>query len=169
MQTLIQDLHYALRQLGKSPRFTLTSIVSLALGIGATTAIFSVTYAALLNPYPYPSTSRIVRLTVTSKANPDHSINLSDPQVIQLQQVSPIQSVLAMAYQPTTLTGPEFPENVNVISLISTGFEHLQLSRLSAPASDRDAMPSTRAPCRRAPPLPGAPRQPLGTPPDRAA
>jgi predicted permease len=125
MQTLIQDLHYALRQLVKSPRFTLTSIVSLALGIGATTAVFSVTYAALLNPYPYPSASRIVRLSVTSKAYPDESIELDAPQVIQLQQASPVQSVLAMAYHPMTLSGPDFPENVNVIGLISTGFQDL--------------------------------------------
>src|ERR1700723_2189033 len=125
MQTLIQDLHYALRQLVKSPRFTFTSIVSLALGIGATTAVFSVIYAALLNPYPYPSASRIVRLSVTSKAYPDESIELDAPQVIQLQQASPVQSVLAMDYHPMTLTGPEFPENVNVIGLISTGFQDL--------------------------------------------
>ncbi|HEY6846012.1 MAG TPA: ABC transporter permease [Terracidiphilus sp.] len=125
MQTLIQDLHYALRQLVKSPRFTFTSIVSLALGIGATTAVFSVIYAALLNPYPYPSASRIVRLSVTSKAYPDESIELDAPQVIQLEQASPVQSVLAMDYHPMTLTGPEFPENVNVIGLISTGFQDL--------------------------------------------
>jgi hypothetical protein len=54
MQTLLQDLRYSLRQLINSPAFTLTAILSLALGIGATTAVFSVIYAALMNPYPNP-------------------------------------------------------------------------------------------------------------------
>ena len=68
MQTLLQDLRYSLRQLIKSPGLTLTALVSLALGIGATTAVFRVIYAALVDPYPYPNADRIVRLTLESKA-----------------------------------------------------------------------------------------------------
>jgi hypothetical protein len=68
MHNLLQDLHYSARQLIKSPGFTLTAVLSLALGIGAATAVFSVIYAALVNPYPYPAADRIVRLTVESKA-----------------------------------------------------------------------------------------------------
>jgi hypothetical protein len=48
--TLLQDLRFSLRQLFKSPGFSLTAILSLALGIGATTAVFSVVYAILMNP-----------------------------------------------------------------------------------------------------------------------
>lgn len=125
MQTLTQDLHYALRQLARSPRFTLTAVISLALGIGATTAVFSVIYAALMNPYPYPSADRIVRLTAKSKTNPDEWIQLNGPQVIQLRQLHPIENVLAMDYHPMTLTGHDFPENVDEIGLISTGFDDL--------------------------------------------
>jgi hypothetical protein len=51
MQTFIQDLRYSLRQLIKSPAFSLTAILSLALGIGATTAVFSVIYGALMDPF----------------------------------------------------------------------------------------------------------------------
>ena len=70
MRSLIQDLRYCRRQLIKNRGFTLTAVVSLALGIGATTAVFSVIYAALLDPYPYRAVERIVRLTVESKAGP---------------------------------------------------------------------------------------------------
>jgi len=95
MHSLLQDLRYSLRQLIKSPGFTLTAIISLALGIGATTAVFSVIYAALLNPYPYPNADRIVRLTVTSKLGSEWA-NPNGPQIQQLRQLPVVESVLAM-------------------------------------------------------------------------
>jgi hypothetical protein len=81
MQTLLQDLRYSLRQLIKSPGFTLTAVISLALGVGATTAVFSVIYAALVNPYPYPAADRIARLTIKSKAGSSDWVNPNGPQV----------------------------------------------------------------------------------------
>jgi putative ABC transport system permease protein len=62
MHSLIQDLRYALRQLRRSPGFTAVSVITLALGIGATTAIFSVVYGVLLRPLPYPDPNRIMAL-----------------------------------------------------------------------------------------------------------
>ena len=60
MQTLLQDFRYTLRQLFKNPGFALTGILSLALGIGATTAVYSVIHAILMDPYPYAASDRMV-------------------------------------------------------------------------------------------------------------
>ena len=128
MQTLFQDLRYATRQLIRNLGLTITVVVSLALGIGATTAVFSVIYATLVNPYPYQAADRIVRLTVSSKANSSDGINLNGLQVKQLQQLHSVEGVLAMDYAPMNLTGHDLPENVDTISLISNGFHDLGVS-----------------------------------------
>ncbi len=65
MQALLQDLRYALRQLRKSPGFTVTAVLTLALGVGATTAIFSTVYGLLLKSLPFENADRIVALSET--------------------------------------------------------------------------------------------------------
>ena len=138
METAFQDLRYALRQMVNSPGFTLTAVISLALGIGATTAVFSVVYAALMNPYPYPAADRIVRLTVESKVGSGEWVNLNGPQIRQVRQLPVVESVLAMDYHAMILTGHDLPENVNALGLISNGFDDLGVP----PVLGRGLLPS---------------------------
>jgi predicted permease len=125
VHTLHQDLRYSARQLSKSPGFTLTAVISLALGIGAATAVFSVIYAVLMNPYPYPAAARIVQLTTESKAGSGDPVYVNGAQIQNLRQSPVVESVLTMDYNALLLTGQDLPETVHTASLISNSFHDL--------------------------------------------
>ena len=79
MSVLLQDVRYAFRSLGRAPGFTLVALVTLALGIGGTTAIFSVVDGILLRPLPYPDPNAIVSLSrVSDSARNDNSFSAAD-------------------------------------------------------------------------------------------
>jgi len=130
MHTLLQDLRYSARQLIKNPGFTLTAVISLALGIGAATAVFSVIYAVLMHPYPYPAADRIVRLTVDSVAGSGDPVYLNGTEIQTLRQSPVVESVLASDNSALMLTGQDLPESVFAVSLISNNFRDLGVPAL---------------------------------------
>src|SRR5664279_3115119 len=124
MQSLLQDLRYGFRQLRHSPGFTLTAIISLALGIAATTAVFSVVYAVLLDPYAYANSDRMVHLTVKTKGGQERWLSFTGPQFQKLREAQAVESVVAEDGWNLTTTGGELPEDVNATYFTGNGFEH---------------------------------------------
>jgi predicted permease len=86
METMVQDLRYAFRVLRKNPGFTFVTVFTLALGIGATTAIFGVIYGVLLRPLPYDKPNQIVQLWEVSDRG--HRMNFTDPNFEDIRSQS---------------------------------------------------------------------------------
>jgi hypothetical protein len=80
---MIDDIRYAIRSLFKKPGFTAVAIVTLALGIGASTAIFSILEAVLLRPLPYPDQERIVDVVELNEAG--RPMPFTDPNFVDLR------------------------------------------------------------------------------------
>src|SRR5258708_3154402 len=124
LETLIQDARYALRMLRKSPGFTAAAVLTLALGIGATAAIFSFVDAVLLKPLPYPRPERIV--SVGEKlpdgfSNPISTLNFLDWE----RQNRCFQFLSAIAWDKVTLTGSDRPEELSVHRVSASYFKVL--------------------------------------------
>jgi predicted permease len=106
-------LRYAVRQLLKSPGFTLVAILGLALGIGANVALFSVVNSVLLRPLPYHEPDRLVRLSSTNEENNLTRVGFSYPRYLEVQQRQEVFSHLALsAGNAFTLTGRGDPEQL---------------------------------------------------------
>jgi predicted permease len=114
MNGVFQDLRYAFRQIRKSPGFAFTALLSLTLGIGATTAIFSVVYGILLDPYPYRDADRMVHVELREKSDRGDLLFVNGTEYQELVHASSIDDVFLMNQRQETLTGRQFPISVRV-------------------------------------------------------
>jgi predicted permease len=145
LSELTQDVRYAFRRLLQSRGFTAAVVVILALGIGATTAIFSLIHAALLRPLPYAEPERLVAVTDLQgeSENP-----MSYPEVLDWQRSSGIFADLAAYFTTSfTLTGAGEPESVAAVQMSAELPRMLGavplLGRTFAPGEDRRSAPRT--------------------------
>jgi predicted permease len=108
------DIRYGLRGLRRNPGFAAVAVLSLALGIGATTAMFSLIYAVLLHPFPYADADRITYLFGFDEKHPDAFtfISLSKAQFDDLRLAAPVDSVLGFNPTGVQITGGAFPEEI---------------------------------------------------------
>ena len=109
LEAVVQDVRYALRWLGRNPIFTTAVITTLALGIGPTTAVFSVVDSLLLRPLPYPNSEQIVRIWNTFSPRGMNEIPLSEPEFLEYQQSQSFAHVAGFSLGTVTLTGTGDP------------------------------------------------------------
>jgi predicted permease len=126
LDELTQDLRYALRALRVSPGFTATALLTLALGIGANTAIFSVVRGVLLEPLPFPQADRLVRLWNVNRASGVERGSVSEPDFIDWRSRSKLAESMGAYFFADgqiglDLTGLGNPERISA-ALVTDGF-----------------------------------------------
>ncbi len=130
MNTLLQDIRYAMRMLAKSPGFTMIAVLTLALGIGANTAIFSVINSVLLEPLPFKNPSQLVALRETENAPGNFPLSGADYLDWQAQSKSFASMSLVGYPQGLSASGEGTPESATVCATQANFFATLGVSPL---------------------------------------
>jgi predicted permease len=117
--SFVQDLRYALRMLLKNPGFTMVAVLTLALGIGANVAAFSVVFAVVLRPLPFPHAEQLVRVFDDLRGTNEHDIGMSAPELWDLQDHSGVfQELSAVAPSNSAIGGGD--RTVRAESLVTS-------------------------------------------------
>lgn len=129
MTTLFQDVRYGLRVLWKSPGFTIVAVLSLALGVGANTAIFSIVNAVLLRSLPFSHPDRLVKIVANNRGVGAQDIGFSVPELDDLRsRAGVVEQVTATQGGPTNLTGGERPQHLELLEVSPNYFSMLGIS-----------------------------------------
>lgn len=122
MKALVQDIRFGIRQLIKVPGFSLTAIISLALGIGATTSVFSVVYAILMDPYPYKDSDRMIHMRLMMPSGDLNGFGVTGTEWEQLRKSPVVEDTFLEDDWSLTVTGADLPEDVQGVYFTSNAF-----------------------------------------------
>ncbi len=145
MGTLLQDVRYGLRTLRKAPGFTAIVILTLAVGIGANTAIFSIVDGVLFRPLPFMEPERLVKITADAPGAGLHDFGTSEPELRDLQARSDIfDGVSAVWPVSGDVTGGSQPERIELVVTSPNYFSllgvHPQIGRILGPQDQAEGM-----------------------------
>jgi predicted permease len=139
----VQDIRYGLRMAFKSPGFVAIAVLSIALGIGATTAIFSVVYAVLVDPYPYRDADRIGFVQLFNAKGDQGPVGYSMAEYLELKsRVHTVEDMVAFTRRNVVMTGSGMPEAVVREEFSPNGLDFFGVpALLGRNFSERDAKP----------------------------
>jgi putative ABC transport system permease protein len=146
IENLFQDLRFGLRLLAKSPGFTAVAVLTLALGIGANTAIFTVVNSVLLRPLPYPEPERMVQIMLSAPEGTHDMMSIPRFTVCRAQTQT-FQEIVAYESRATgvNLTGGDYPEQLKGIHVSADYFRlfgaEIGLGRTFSAEEDRPGGP----------------------------
>jgi putative ABC transport system permease protein len=124
MRNFIQDLRYAIRTMAKRPGFTIVAALTLALGIGANTAIFSAVNAVLLKPLPFPESQQLVDLSETFKPNGWGSVSVPTFEDWRNQNTV-FTGISAYLFAGFNLEGGDTPQRIQGMNVSANYFDVL--------------------------------------------
>ena len=124
MQTLLQDLRYGIRMLAKSPGFTVIAVLTLAIGIGANTAIFSIVNGVLLKPLPYRAPEQLLRIYERSETQPNFPMAIGNFQDYRDQNTT-LEGLALYTRQDMELSQDNHPERLAALGVTAGFFELL--------------------------------------------
>lgn len=138
MSTFLRDVQYGMRMLIRKPGFTAVAVITLALGIGANTMIFSVVNAVLLSPLPFPDSARLVRI---GESHSHYKGNFTYASFLDLgNETESIENIAAARFWSDNLTDGGEPEQVSIMLVSANFFPALgiapQLGRTFLPEED---------------------------------
>ncbi len=140
LEAFWQDVRYGARMLRKHPGFSLMAVLTLALGIGANTAIFSIVNGVLLRPLPYPQPDQLDTVFQQNSSMNRFGISVADFQGME-KEYPKIGSVAAFTHRAVTLTGGERPEQIKATFATAEFFKTVGVSpargRAFVPGEDR--------------------------------
>lgn len=123
----MNDFTFALRQLRKSPGFTFIAIITIALGVGATTAIFTVVDATLLEPLPYKQPEQLVTIQADFPGAGAYDVGISQPEWEDLRRSGVFEYVSPTWFDENNLTGSEQPTRVRLLIVAPNFFDLLRV------------------------------------------
>jgi putative ABC transport system permease protein len=143
MDAILRDVRHAVRRIVSAPGFTAVAVLTLALGIGANVAIFTIVNAVLIRPLPFPGPDRLVRIAADARATNGRNIGISEPELADLRDRAGVfEGVTATWPVSASMLGGERPERIEVMVTSANYFQLLgavpQAGRVYGPA---DAVP----------------------------
>ncbi len=146
LESFAQDVRYGLRQVRRNPGFSAVAVLTLALGIGASTAIFSVVYTVLVSPYPYEGANRMVNFSVVGAKDSELDWYSLDEFGAIRDQNHVFDDVIGYSADDWVLSGGKVPEVVFVVEMTGNAFQYFGVPPLLGREWTRADAPRGKAP-----------------------